>query len=89
MMRLIYSGMRTKVGMISLISVILLLVSIPASAYDYQGVPEQNTGVESLFSSGSGADSLDLSGILGSTDFASLISLFLAFIFSLLGIPLS
>lgn len=40
-----------------MISIALLLVAFPASAYDYQGVPEQSSGDTSIFSSGSGADS--------------------------------
>jgi hypothetical protein len=67
---------------------ILLMVVIPTSAYDYQGPPrpgENNfEGISSSF-----GDIGDIEEILENVDFASLVSMLLLFIFQLFGIPVT
>lgn len=71
-----------------MIGIALLLMTFPVAAYDYQGVPEQNTGDTTSSLSDFGTGSLDLSSLLGSVDITALLSTFLTIILRLLGISL-
>ncbi len=71
-----------------MIGIALLLMTFPVAAYDYQGVPEQNTDDVTSSLSDSGTGSLDLASLFGSVDIASLISTFLIILLRFLGISL-
>lgn len=83
--------MQSKTSALLLTGMILLLVFIPVSAYDYQGVPRpgetnvSNSLSESLGSLSSGSlDSSQISSVV-----ATIITLIMYFILQLLGIPTS
>ena len=90
--------MQSKASAVLIAGMILLMIIIPVSAYDYQGVPRpgesnyQDTSSIATSTASTTSDSLsglnlgDLSSILESPDVATLISLILSFIFQLLGI---
>jgi len=80
--------MHKKAYSILIIDLILLMVAIPASAYDYQGVPQPgennfDDSTEIMSDFGDFAETFD------SVDFSSLISLLILFFLQILGIPLS
>ena len=71
-----------------IILMIMLLVAIPVSAYDYQGVPDQSSDSTDTVSDDTAAATPDFSSLLGSVDISNLISSILLIIFRLLGISL-
>jgi hypothetical protein len=91
-----YSGMQLKTGSILIIGMIILLAIMPASAYDYRGVPrpgdnnpdnmeeEMSQEVEDT-----GSEEPGLPGIEGTSDLESLIKVIIAFILQLFGISSS
>lgn len=81
--------MQLKAGAILITGILLLLVVLPVSAYDYQGVPVQGANTQTTTDQVS--DILDtsmssLNDVLQTTDFASLFSLIITLILGLLGI---
>jgi hypothetical protein len=84
--------MNMKTGSLLLAGCIILLMILPASAYDYQGVPVQGSNnpdnadqMSEVFDSGMSS----ITSLLENTDFASLITLILNLIIGLLGISSS
>ena len=84
--------MNMKAGSLLLAGCIILLMVLPASAYDYQGVPVQGSNnadnteqMSEAFDSGMSS----ITSLLENTDFASLITLILNLIIGLLGMSSS
>lgn len=85
--------MQSKMCSILIIGMVILLAVVPASAYDYRGVPrpgENNPDIQAEDLSIAGEDISsgleDLSGILDSPEISSLISMVIALILQLFGI---
>jgi hypothetical protein len=87
--------MQPKALAVLIIGMILLLLVMPASAYDYRGVPRPGDNLVNESPSASYSDSIndlggsDLSSLLDSSGLSTIISLILYFILQLLGISAS
>lgn len=81
--------MHPKTGTVLILAMMVFVMVIPASAYDYQGVPVQSNNTAGTLTADAGTGTADLLGTLGSsTDIISLISFVIAMILKLLGITI-
>ena len=78
--------MLSKASSILIIAMMVFLMILPVSAYDYRGVPDPGDNAEEVQGDDTSNEPLDLSGILGSADITSLISFLITLFLRLLGI---